>query len=94
MSHIYAFSFKHLLVPWKFHPKLKVKGPKVGPQWTLLGSSAVINLSDGRYGLTVNIEHAFGFSVLAVFVGVVTSLTLRRQRRRDSYTVVGPAVVR
>ena len=91
----FSFSFScfamQKLVPWKFHPKLRVKGPKVGAQWTLLGASTAALLRvGGTDGL--GIENGFAFFALVVLAaGIMAVFSLRRQSRRGSYTVVGQA---
>lgn len=79
-------------MPWKFHPKLKVKGPKVGTKWTLLGSVAVSILPIEK-SYSLNIEVFFVIIPFVFLFGVVASWTFRRHNRRNSYTVLGPAGV-
>lgn len=75
-------------MPWKFNPKLKVKGPKLGSNWTLLGASpAAIWQGD---------ERNLGLFVVSVFlmmaiVIVSTMFSLRRRGRRFQYEVIGHA---
>ncbi|KAG7370737.1 GDA1/CD39 nucleoside phosphatase family protein [Nitzschia inconspicua] len=76
-------------LPWKFHPKVKVKGPKGSSRWTLLGASPVALLQFR----SVTTSFA-SLSICVMAIGIATALIALRRGRRVHYEVIGSARIR
>ena len=87
------------LVPWRFHPKLKVKGPEMDAQWTVLGSPGASLLGFGGrtsvHGEMTGQAHLHLAQIVLIIVVIIGNILVLfvRRRRRTQYEVVGPAIV-
>jgi hypothetical protein len=86
-------------LPWEFHPKLKVKGPKKHSKWSVLGSSSIDNDEDSLpTDDDVDFSEKGGFHepsftmIVAVLVAmsalIAIAVAQRRRFQRHSYTPI------
>jgi len=88
-------------LPWEFHPKLKVKGPKNHSEWFFLGLPSTIDkiVGDVGHGSVLKQLASDHGPLLALLGFLVTTTSIviviieRRRRRRDQYIPLGAAVI-
>lgn len=83
-------------LPWEFHPKLMVKGPKKKSKWSLLGSSASAIGGEQEYNgdgfISVGDSSSPFNLVAAILVGtctlIVVAMAHRRRNQRHQYSAI------
>lgn len=84
-------------LPWEFHPKLKVKGPKKNSKWSILGKSSFGDdensvTTDDDIDISNGESHGPFTMVVAVLVAmsalVAIAIAQRRRFQRRSYTPI------